>query len=212
MRLSLFIALAAISTSLGSAQTDGWSSQSVIRIVKPASSGPSFNTIDIRLRDDCDPATFNAAIPSVPPLPPTCIGGGNTTFDRFLAEFTAENSVGAWRYSTDQTDAKLGQLVTLENRGGETHTFTKVEKFGGGFVDLLNGNKAPAPECATVTSSGLKPIGPNASSYFVGPQTGVTPGPKLSDAGEQKYQCCVHPWMRITINVQGAGKEGRKTK
>ena len=44
--------------------------------------------LDMRLRDDCDPATFNAAVG-----PGTCVGGGDTTFQAFLAEFTATGQV-----------------------------------------------------------------------------------------------------------------------
>src|SRR5437763_15415212 len=101
--------------------------------------GPSIRTV--QLRDDCDPATFNATIGDG-----TCVGGGDTTFPDFIAEFTARGSVDEWRFNPDRSEADRG--VNTQNRGGEAHTFTEVAQFGGGFVGLLNGNTAPAPECA----------------------------------------------------------------
>jgi hypothetical protein len=68
-----------------------------------------------------------------------------------------------------------GQTTALQNTGGETHTFTKVATFGGGFIPPLNqlsGNPVPAPEC-------LQPE--NATNIFV--EAGTTEaGPTAGSA------------------------------
>ena len=100
------------------------------------------DTQRVVIRDDCDPATFNAAIG-----PGTCVGGGDTTFDEFLAQVGKDHKAGAWRFSPDKVEIKSGTQLAVVNRGGETHTFTCVSRFGGGIVPILNtlsGNTTPA--------------------------------------------------------------------
>jgi plastocyanin len=151
---------------------------------------------EIRLRDDCDAASFNAALG-----PGACVGNGDTTLDEFNAELAARHSVGAWKYNPDHTKVDVGQSIVVVNRGGETHTFTKVAAFGGGFVAALNqaaGNLTPRPECAAVQPDGSlrpQPAGPN--NMFVPAGTQV-PGPIMGD-GTVMFQCCIHPWMRVVI-------------
>ena len=51
-------------------------------------------------------------------------------------------------------NVSVGQTLVAINRGGEEHTFTEVEHFGGGFaplLDNLSGNPDPAPECLQLT-------------------------------------------------------------
>jgi plastocyanin len=152
---------------------------------------------EIRQRDDCEATSFNAALG-----PGACITNGSTTFDEFNAELAQRRSVGAWKFNPDNTDVRDGDQVLVVNRGGETHTFTKVAAFGGGFVPILNqmsGNLVPVPECAAVRPDGTltpQPAGPN--NMFVPAQTSA-PLARLSD-GTAKYQCCIHPWMRVQIN------------
>jgi len=153
-----------------------------------------------RIRDDCDPATFNAALGFV-----ACITtfDGDTTFTKFLNELTEDKTVGGWRFNPDQTSLDRGERTIIESRAGEVHTFTRVEKFGGGVVPLLNtlsGNVVPAPEClvpATPTDTknlavlpGTKTLGPTAGSSDL-------PAGKTTN-----WQCCIHPWMRSTITVK----------
>lgn len=149
---------------------------------------------DVIVRDDCDPTTFNAAVG-----PGTCVGSGKTTFADFIAELIKHQIAVAWRFNPREFDVPAGKMLMLENRGGETHTFTKVAEFGGGFVPPLNtlsGNPIPAPEC-------LAP--PSPTNIFVeagetdeGPTAGTT---VLPTGQETKFQCCVHPWMRTKIRV-----------
>ena len=136
----------------------------------------------VQVRDDCDPATFNAAIG-----PGTCIGDGGTTFAAFIAEVSANQSAEQWRFNPDRmSEAKP---IVAQNRGGETHSFTKVANFGGGVVGVLNtlsNNPVPAPEC----------LQQSVGATFVGPGQNLTVD---GVAGGDKYQCCIHPWMRTTV-------------
>ncbi len=143
----------------------------------------------VEINDDCDPATFNAAIG-----PGTCVGNGQTTFAQFIAELTKDKTVGDWEFDPDKLKLDAGRKLVAINRGGETHTFTEVAAFGGGFIDLLNqlsGNPVPAPEC-------LKP--PSATNIFV-PAGGSTPELTLA-TGRHLFECCIHPWMRTTVTVE----------
>ena len=156
------------------------------------------DSLNIRLRDDCDPATFNAAVGDG-----TCVGGGDTTFDDFLAEFGETGRVEKWRFNNDHADVDRGSAVTVTNRGGETHTFTRVAQFGGGFVPPLNalpdGGQLPlAPECAVAPGV---PQPPGENNLFV-PAGGSAETPRLTKRGTVRFQCCIHPWMRSEITVK----------
>jgi plastocyanin len=86
-----------------------------------------------------------------------------------------------------------GSTLTAVNRGGEVHTFTEVEQFGGGIVPLLNdlsGNPTPAPECLALSPSDFVP--PGAAFTVTESETGV-----------KHYQCCIHAWMQTTVRVRG---------
>ncbi len=161
----------------------------------------------IGIRDACDPGTFTAAVG-----PGTCKPGdhGTTMFKFFLEELQSDHIVGAWRFNPllDATagtfhlmtvNLSSGQPTALQNKGGETHTFTKVARFGGGVVPALNEfslNPIPAPEC-------MQP--PSDTSIFVEAgetESGPTAASPQLPAGVTNWQCCIHPWMRIRIKVQ----------
>ena len=89
--------------------------------------------------------------------------------------------------------AQLDQALVAVNRGGEVHTLTRVAKFGGGIVPPLNElshNPVVAPECTT-----LEP------DDFVAP--GGTYRQQIDATGPLLFQCCIHPWMRLTVQVPG---------
>ena len=163
----------------------------------------------IQMRDDCDPATFNAALndPEAPPgTPDACVGDGDTTFADFLDEFFSTGSVEKWRFNSSRTDAD--RAVKAENRGGETHTFTPVDHFGGGFVEVLNLGQEPLTECARRDANGVlvRDKKGNLVPAFSAFPTFVPPGHSGAtiplDKGTHKFQCCIHPWMRATIRVE----------
>jgi hypothetical protein len=144
----------------------------------------------IRLLDDCEPVSFNAVLGDG-----TCIGNGHTTFDEFIEELEATQDVHKWRNQPSNMQINVGRPTLIENVGGETHTFTLVAEFGGGFVPDLNGisgNPVPAPECLNFGSLVFIPAG--------GTEQGPTAGSDIAP-GSHKYQCCIHPWMRTVIEV-----------
>src|SRR5882724_5310125 len=147
------------------------------------------NPLVVRMQSPCDPATFNAAAG-----PGTCKSGenilpGNITFEHFVDELTTAQKVGAWHFDPAAGTLATGTVVSLANNGGETHTFTKVKEFGGGFVAPLNklsGNPVPAPECATATVGGLVPQPPSDGNVFVPAGTtgtGPTAGSSVLPSG-----------------------------
>jgi hypothetical protein len=112
-------------------------------------------------------------------------------FDDFVRELTQTQKVGAWNFAPPQVSLSNGQPFLAENRGGEEHTFTEVDAFGGGIIPLLNtlsGNSVPAPECL---AAGLELIPPGGLS----PQ-------EVESPGVHHYQCCIHPWMRTDVTVR----------
>jgi hypothetical protein len=174
-------------------------------------------TKTVRIWDACDPKTFNAAVG-----PGTCEAGhhGETKFEDFFGELQLDKIAGAWRFNPllDTTEGKLklvrldlnpGEQISLQNVGGETHTFTKVKKYAGGFFAPLNpltGNPDPAPECAQVLADGsLSPQPETDSNLFVEAgltEVGPIAGSTLLPQGVSHWQCCVHPWMRLDVVVQ----------
>jgi hypothetical protein len=158
----------------------------------------------VRMTDQCNPATFNAAVG-----PGTCSGDGTVTFAHFVNEVTAAHKVGAWHFDPTVGTAQTGAVLSLENRGGETHTFTKVANFGGGFIGFLNtlsNTPVPAPECATVAMGQLIPKAESPSNIFVEAGTtevGPIAGSALLPSGTTtKFQCCIHPWMRMEVSTK----------
>jgi hypothetical protein len=172
----------------------------------------------IAMRDACDPDSFNAAVG-----PGTCVAGqhGTTLFSDFIGELQTDQIAGAWRFNpmlnaTEghfqlvRLDLKPGDQTTIANKGGETHTFTRVQKFGGGFIAPLNGlsgNPDPAPECAQVLPDGsLAPQPESATNQFVEAgktESGPTAGSSALPKGMSRWECCVHPWMRMIVVVHG---------
>jgi hypothetical protein len=168
------------------------------------------------MRDACDPASFNAAVG-----PGTCVSGnhGNTLFSDFIGELQSDHIAGAWRFnpllnateghfSLARLDLREGDQTTIQNAGGETHTFTRVNKYEGGFISPLNGlsgNPDPAPECAQVLPDGtLVPQPESDTNQFVEAgktEAGPTAGSSALSLGTSRWECCVHPWMRMIVVV-----------
>jgi plastocyanin len=139
------------------------------------------------MQDQCDPASFNAALGSG-----TCTKQGTITFTQFNNELSATHQVAAWRLVPSAFSIKVGQSITATNDGGEKHTFTEVKAFGGGIVPALNsasGNTQEAPECAALSASDMVAAGATFRTDAA------------MDVGTELYQCCIHPWMRATVTV-----------
>jgi plastocyanin len=144
----------------------------------------------VRILDQCDPASFNAALGAG-----ACTGSGTTTFAAFNNELNATGRVAAWAFDPPSLALRSGQAIVATNYGGEEHTFTEVANFGGGIVPALNtasGNPLVAPECNLHTAADhLKP----GASVTTDAETAV---------GVHRYQCCIPPWMREVVTVSGS--------
>ena len=173
-------------------------------------------TKTITMRDACDPTTFNAVLG-----PGVCMPGhhGNTLFPDFIGELQTDQIAGAWRFNPmlnttegnlrlARLDLRSGDQTTIQNAGGETHTFTRVKNFGGGFKAVLNGltgNPDPAPECAQILPGGtLAPQPESDTNQFVEAgktESGPTAGSAALPPGVSRWECCIHPWMRMLVVV-----------
>ena len=156
----------------------------------------------VRLMDDCDPVTFNAAIGDG-----TCVRSDTgTPFNDFIAEVAANGSAAKWAYSTDHVTVRPGDVINVSVRGGETHSFTRVSQFGGGIVGILNqlsGNPTPCPECAGPGPDANGDFAPPAAPGFVAPGQLMTVDANSLPMGTNRFQCIIHPWMRAVVTKRG---------
>jgi hypothetical protein len=141
----------------------------------------------LNMLDDCDAATFNAVIG-----PGTCITPDGTTFSDFVGQLLSMGQAPAWRNAPGAVKLPAGGSIEAYNKGGETHSFTEVQNFGGGCVAAINqllGGLTPVPECAT----------PAFGATLV-PAGGELETPALN-SGVHLFECLIHPWMRTTVTV-----------
>ena len=150
--------------------------------------------VQIVALDECDPQTFNAAAAVGPDFCKNVAVGFSTTFNELFAEAAAGHPDPGWDFEPDSVTIKKGTPLIVVNQGGEPHTFTEVAKFGGGFIPPLNHGEAPAPECA----AGFKDVAVARTRILQGSQLQVTGLSK----GEHLFECCIHPWMRVTVDVK----------
>jgi hypothetical protein len=142
--------------------------------------------------DACDPETFNAP-PPAGAGPGTCERNGGVTFQNFIEQLMRFGSIGAWHMAPPNSNLLVGQHFLAVNHGGETHTFTEVEEFGGGIVPALNNlaqTPVEAPECKALEDDDF--IKPGATYQ----------SDTEEESGNEKYQCCIHPWMRLTAHIR----------
>ena len=143
--------------------------------------------------DECDPATFNAALG--PDFCKNVTLGYYTTLMDLLAKAAAGTPDPGWDFEPDSLTIKKGTMLSVVDQGGEPHTFTEVKAFGGGFIPPLNApGETTVPEC----SGGFKNIAVARTRILQGSTLQVT---KLSK-GTHYFECCIHPWMRITVTVK----------
>ncbi len=145
----------------------------------------------IAMRDDCDPRD-----PAWAPTGGCALEEGdvdNAEFRQELSSTLAPTSVighQAWRMDPSYLKIETDHEITVTNRGGRTHTFTEVKEFGGGKIPPpgagLNKGLITAPECPASTN-----VPPGATVEV----DNLTPG-------NHKFQCCIHPWMRVIVKVK----------
>jgi hypothetical protein len=147
----------------------------------------------MKVIDRCDAATFNAMFGAG-----VCVSDKpGVPVDVFLSKVNPQDGGDrGWRFSPTNTRLH-GQTLQLDNRGGETHTFTEVEAFGGGTLPpalgLLNQTLPPGTPLAV-------PIG-DLRFIAAGQQMDLT----VSN-GTHFFECMIHPWMRTTV-TQDAGDD-----
>jgi plastocyanin len=144
--------------------------------------------------DECDPATFNLPSNAGPDFCKNIAVGYATTFSQLFAEAAAGQPDKKWDFEPDTLTVNEGTPIIAVNQGGEPHTFTEVANFGGGFIPPLNGGENAAPEC----SAGFSSVAVARTRILQGSQLQVTGLSK----GEHHFQCCIHPWMRMTVVVK----------
>jgi plastocyanin len=145
--------------------------------------------------DECDPTTFNDPSAAGPEFCRNIAVGAQTTFSNLFAEAAAGTPDPNWDFEPDTLTIRKGTVVYVVDQGGEPHTFTEVEKFGGGFVPGLNGpGETVVPECA----GGFSKVAVAKTRILQGSQLIVTGLSK----GKHLFQCCLHPWMRMEIDVK----------
>ena len=158
----------------------------LIAVMAPAAMAGS----TIKVRDACDPATFNAALGDG-----ACVrdsGGKRVEFEELLS-----GEIDKWSFTRK---AKIDEGDDLQVRfvqGGEGHSFTEVAAFGPGCIPEVNEALGllgdPVAECATFPA--------RMATEFVGPGREAFAVSGL-DAGEHRFMCLIHPWMQSTVTVR----------
>ncbi|MBV8140360.1 MAG: hypothetical protein JO121_32680 [Deltaproteobacteria bacterium] len=158
-----------------------------------AQSQPNF--AQVVALDECDPATVNTATGAGPDFCKNVALGASTTLQDLLAKAAAGTPDPKWDFEPDSLTIKQGQVISVVDQGGEPHTFTEVKQFGGGFIPGLNGpGESVVPECA----GGFSALAVAKTRILQGSQLEVIGLSK----GKHLFQCCIHPWMRIEVDVK----------
>jgi len=161
--------------------------------------GPPPNAQVVAL-DECDPLTFNPAVGAEGTgfcHNVTLYGlglGFETTLGSLIDQANSGTPDPGWDFEPDQLTIQKGTIVSVVDQGGEPHTFTEVAQFGGGFVPALNHGEAIVPECA----GGFKSVAVARTRILQGSRLDVA---GLS-RGKHFFQCCIHPWMRMEVDVK----------
>ena len=164
---------------------------------RPASAqgnGNSPRIAQVVALDECDPTTFNAALGA-----DECknvASGFSTMLGNLVAGAEAGTPDPGWDYEPDTLTINSGTVVSVVNQGGEVHTFTEVKAFGNGFVPPLNpgGATTAIPEC----SGGFGSVAVAKTRILQGSHLDITGLSK----GKHLFECCIHPWMRMEVDVK----------
>jgi plastocyanin len=154
---------------------------------------PSPSPAQVVALDECDPASFNAAL-GADFCRNVALGASTKLLDLF-AKAAAGTPDPGWDFEPDALNIKEGTNLSVVDQGGEPHTFTEVAQFGGGFIPPLNApGEDTVPECA----GGFSNVAVAKTRILQGSQSQIT---GLS-RGEHLFQCCIHPWMRMKVKVK----------
>jgi plastocyanin len=142
--------------------------------------------------DECEPSSFNAMLG--PDFCKNVAIGATTPFLTLFHEADEGHPDPNWDFEPDTLNIKQGTIVNVANEGGEPHTFTPVDHFGGGFIAGLNAGENTVPEC----NGGFANVAVARTRILQGSNVNVTGLSK----GEHLFQCCIHPWMRVKVEVK----------
>jgi hypothetical protein len=146
----------------------------------------------MRLRDECDAATWNAEFPNL------CAGAGSVTLAKFRADL-AKGGSGAWWINNREQTINAGDSLHVINQGGIVHSFTEVSEYGTGIVPEWNtALPAGTPPAATLEPFFLTFV---TSSLVDSTAARDVPATQLT-TGVHKFQCMIHPWMRTVVTVR----------
>ncbi|HEY8716417.1 MAG TPA: hypothetical protein VIM00_13630 [Candidatus Acidoferrum sp.] len=149
--------------------------------------------VQIVALDECDPTTFNAALG--PDFCHNVTLGAFTVLTDLFKKAKAGTPDPNWDFEPDTLTIKKGTPIIVTDQGGEPHTFTEVEHFGGGFIPDLNApGEQPVAEC----DGGFANLGVARTRILQGSQQQISGLGK----GEHLFQCCIHPWMRVKVEVK----------
>jgi hypothetical protein len=144
--------------------------------------------------DECDPDTFNAALG--PNFCHNVALGASTKLLDLFSKADKGTPDANWDFEPDVVNIQKGTPVLVVDQGGEPHTFTEVKQFGGGFIEGLNAGQPTVPECA------------GGFGNLAVARTRILQGSQLQFAGlskgEHLFQCCIHPWMHVKVEVKDA--------
>ena len=143
--------------------------------------------------DECDPTTFNAALG--PDFCKNVTLGAFTKLSDLFAKAAAGTPDPGWDFEPDAIKIKEGTVLSVADQGGEPHTFTEVKNFGGGFIPGLN---APGEDIVPECSGGFSNVAVARTRILQGSNVNITDLSK----GEHLFQCCIHPWMRVKVEVK----------
>lgn len=116
------------------------------------------------------------------------------TLRDLFAKAAAGTPDPGWDFEPDALKIKEGGTLLVSDQGGEPHTFTEVRDFGGGFIAGLNTGETTVPECV----GGFSNVAVARTRIIQGSQTQVVGLSK----GVHHFQCCIHRWMRVTVEVK----------
>jgi len=155
----------------------------------------SANPSKVLASDACSPSFNDPAAGG----PGTCTRRGGTPFDVFIAQLQQNKFAGAWHFSPKQVNVDADDSLTVENRGGETHTFSEVSQFGGGgIVPPLNEILFGTPNPPTF----FLPNPPGQPTNFIPAGGEIAIGPNTLTPGTHLFICAIHPWMEDTVVVR----------
>src|SRR6266849_1465524 len=154
---------------------------------------PSPASVQVVALDECDPKTFNDALG--PDFCKNVTLGAFTVLNDLFTKAQAGTPDPGRDFEPDELKIKEGTTLNVVDQGGEPHTFTEVKHFGGGFIPPLNTpDETTVPECA----GGFSNVAVARTRILQGSQLQLT----VLSKGEHEFQCCIHPWMRLKVEVK----------